>query len=127
MDPVHRCSEGFPWGAFWACGSGGLEQSLPASQGVIWVFSWCVGLGCHEDPVSPVVYPPLGVCFEDVDGGSLRGCIEGVPRWNGYFHSEGVEVWGGRAVEELINVEGRDLVFRVLQWWGHCSGGSGVL
>ena len=26
---------------------------------------------------------------------------------------------GGHAAEELINVEGRDLVFGALLWWGH--------
>ena len=30
-----------------------------------------IGLGRHEDSVCPVEDPPLGVCFEDVDGGSL--------------------------------------------------------
>ena len=69
----------------------------------------------------------MGACFEDLDLRSLGGCIEGVPRCYGYFHSGGMEVRGGCAAEELINVEGRDWVFRVVRWWGHCWDDSGVL
>ena len=43
----------------------------------------------------PVEDPPLGVRFEDVDGGMPGGCVEVVLRCDGYFDSVGVEVWGG--------------------------------
>ena len=36
-----------------------------------------VGLGRHEDSECPVEDPPFGVCFEDVDGGSLGGGVQG--------------------------------------------------
>ena len=70
--------EGFPRGAFAACEGGGLEESLPASWGFFPVFFWGVGLGRHEDSVCPVVDPPLGVRFEDVDGRLLGGRVQGV-------------------------------------------------
>ena len=75
--------EGFPRGAFAACEGGGLEESLPASWGVFWVYHRGVGLGCHEDSVFPVEDPPLGVRFEDVDGWLLGGGVQGVPRCDG--------------------------------------------
>ena len=83
---VQRCLEGFPRGALWGYGSGGLEELLLAWWGVLGVYFRGVGLGRHEDPVCPVEDPPLGVCFEDVDGGSLGRCVEVVPRYDGYFH-----------------------------------------
>ena len=64
-----------------------------ASRGVFWVYFRGVGLGRLEDPLRPVEDPPLGFRFEDVDGGMLAGCVVGVPRWDGYFHSGGKEVW----------------------------------
>ena len=51
---------------------------------------------------------------------SLGGCVEGVPRCDGYFHSGGVEVLVGSVAEELIKVEERHWVFGALQWWRHC-------
>ena len=75
----------------------GLQEPLPASCGVFQVYFRGVGLGRHEDPVCPVEDPPLGVRFEDVDGRIMVGCVEGVPRCDGSFHSGGVEVWGGPA------------------------------
>ena len=65
--------------------------------GLFWVYFRVIGLGCHEDSVCPVKDPPLGVCFEDVDGGLSGGRVEGVPRCDGYFYPAGVEVWGGPA------------------------------
>ena len=59
------------------------------SWGVFRVYFWGVGLGCHEDPVCRVEDPLSGVHFEDVDGGMLWVCVEGVPRCNGYFHPGG--------------------------------------
>ena len=56
----------------------------------------------------PLEDPPLGVRFEDVDDGMSGGCLERVLWCDGYFNSEGVEVWGGLAAEELIAVEGGD-------------------
>ena len=79
--------------------------------GVLGVYFWGKGLGRHQDPVRPEEDPPLGVCFEDVD-------VEGIPQCDGYFHSGGVEMRGGGAAEELIDLEEGDGVFRALQWWG---------
>ena len=97
MSPVERCVEGFPRGAFAAREGGGLEESLPASWGVFRVYFRGVGLGRHEDSVCPVEDPPLGVRFEDVDGGLLGGGVQGVPRCDGQFHPGGVEVRCGPA------------------------------
>ena len=83
LSPVECCVEGFPRGAFAASEVGGLEESLTASWGVFRVCFRAVGLGCHEDSVCPVEDPPLGVRFEDVDGGWLGGRIQGVPRRDG--------------------------------------------
>ena len=83
LSPVERCVEGFPRGAFAACEGGGLEELLPASPGVFRVYLRGVGLGRHEDSVCPVEDPPLGVRFEDVDGGLLGGGVQGVPRCEG--------------------------------------------
>ena len=83
LSQVECCVEGFPGGAFAACEGGGLEESLPAPWGVFWVYFRGIGLGCHEDSVSPVEDPPLGVRFEDVDGGLLGGRVQGVPRCDG--------------------------------------------
>ena len=58
----------------------GLEESLPALWGVFRVYFRGIGLGRHEDSVCPVEDPPLGVCFEDVDGGLLGGRVQSVPR-----------------------------------------------
>ena len=79
LDPVERRLEGLPGGALSACGGGGSEESLPAFWGVLRVFFWAVCLGCHEDPLCAVADPPLGVNFEDVDGGTLGGGVEGLP------------------------------------------------
>ena len=75
--------EGFPRGAFAGCEGGGLEESLPASWEVFRIYFWGVGLGCHEDFVCPVEDPPLGVRFEDVDGGLLGGRVQGVLQRDG--------------------------------------------
>ena len=75
--------KGFPRGAFAACEVGGLEESLPASWGVFQVFFQGVGPGRNEDSVCRVEDPPLGVRFEDVDGGLLGGRVQGVPRRDG--------------------------------------------
>ena len=83
LSPVECCVEGFPGGAFAACEGGGLEESLPAPWGVFRVYFRAVGLGCHEDSVFPVENPPLGVRFEDVDGGLWGGRVQGVPRCDG--------------------------------------------
>ena len=83
LSPVECCVEGFSRGAHVACEGGGLEESLPASWGVFRVYFWAVGLGRHEDSVCPVEDPTLGVCFEDVDGGLLEGCVQDVPRRGG--------------------------------------------
>ena len=83
LSPVECCSEGFPRGTVVACESGGLEESLPASWGVFRVYFWGVGLRRHEDSVCPVEDRPLGVRFEDVDGGLLGGRVRGVPRRDG--------------------------------------------
>ena len=77
---VECCVEDFPRVAFAACEGGGLEESLAASWGVFRVYFWTVGLGRHVDSVWPVEDPPLGVGFEDVDGGLLGGRVQGVPR-----------------------------------------------
>ena len=66
----------------------------------------------------------MSVCFEDVYGGWLGVCVEGVQRCDSYFHSGGVELWCGLAAEELINKEGCDWVFGTLWWWGHCWAGG---
>ena len=71
--------EGFLRGAFAACEGSGLEESLLASWGAFRVFLRGVGLGRHEDSVCQVEDPPLGVRFEDVDGGLLGGGVQGVP------------------------------------------------
>ena len=97
LSPVECRVEGFPRGPFSACDAGGLEESLAASWGVFRVYFWGVGLGRHEDSVCPVEDPPLGVRFEDVEGGMLGGRVKGVPRCDGYFHPGGVEVRGGPA------------------------------
>ena len=83
LSPVECCEEGFPGGAFAACEAGGLEESLPALREVFRVYFRGRGLGCHEDSVCPVEDRPLGVCFEDVDGGLLGGRVQGVPRCDG--------------------------------------------
>ena len=83
LSPVECCVEGFPGGSFAACEGGGLEESLPAPWGVFWVYFRGIGLGRHEDSVCPVENPPLGVRFEDVDGGLLGGRVQGVPRCDG--------------------------------------------
>ena len=70
-------------GAFAACEAGGLKESLPAPWGVFRVFFRGIGLGRHEDSVCPVGDPPLGVCFEDVDGRLYGGRVQGVPRCDG--------------------------------------------
>ena len=74
---------GFPRGAFAACEGGALKESLRASWGVFRVYFWDVGLDRHERSVCPVEDPPLGVRFEDVDGGLLGGRVQGVPRRDG--------------------------------------------
>ena len=89
--------EGFSRGSLSACGGEGLEESLPVSRGLFRVYFWGVGLGRHEDSVCPVEDPPLGVRFEDVDGGMFGGRVQGVPPCDGYFYPAGVEVWGGPA------------------------------
>ena len=83
LSPVECCVEGFPRGAFAACEGGGLEESLPALWGVFGVYLRGVGLGRHEDSVCSVEDPPLGVRFEDVDGGLLGGVVQGVPQCDG--------------------------------------------
>ena len=83
LSPVECCLEGFPRGALAACEVGGLEESLPTSWRVFWVDFWGLGLGGHEDSVCPVEDPPLGVRFEDLDGGLLGGRVQGVPRRDG--------------------------------------------
>ena len=83
LSPVECCVEGFSRGAFAAREGGGLEESLPASPRVFGVYFWGVGLGRHEDSVCPVEDPPLGVRFEDVDGGLLQGRVQGVPQRDG--------------------------------------------
>ena len=47
LSPVDCCLDRFPRGAFAARECGGLEESLPASWGVLRVFFWGVGLGRH--------------------------------------------------------------------------------
>ena len=79
LSPVECCVEGFPGGAFAACENDGLEESVPAPWGVFWVYFRGIGLGRHEDSVCPVDNRPLGVRFEDVDGGLLGGGAQGVP------------------------------------------------
>ena len=83
LSPVECCVEGFPGGAFAACEGGGLEESVPAPWGVFRVYFRGKGLNRHEDCVCPVEDPPLGVPLEDVDGGSLGGDVQGVPRCDG--------------------------------------------
>ena len=83
LSPVECCVEGFPRGAFAACEGGGLEESLPVLWGVLRVYFRVVGLSRHEHSVCPVEDPPLGVRFEDVDGGLLGGRVQGVPRCDG--------------------------------------------
>ena len=89
--------EGFPRGALAACEGGGFEESLPAPWGVCRVYFWGVGLRRHEDPVCPVEDPPLRIGFEDVDGGTFGGRVQGVPRCDGSFYPGRVEVRGGPA------------------------------
>ena len=50
LAPVECRVEGLPRGTLSACDSDGLEESLPASRGVLGFYFWGVGLGCHEDP-----------------------------------------------------------------------------
>ena len=83
LSPVECLVEGFPRGAFAACEGDGLEESLPASWGVFRVYFRAVGLGRHEGSVCPEEDPPLGVRFEDVDGGLSGGGVQGVPRCDG--------------------------------------------
>ena len=83
LSPVECCVEGFSGGALAACEGGGLEESLPAWWGLFRVYFCGVGLGRHEDSVCPVEDPPLGVRFEDVDGGLLGGRVQGVSRRDG--------------------------------------------
>ena len=83
LSPVECCVEGFPRGTFAASESGGLEESLLVSWGVFRVYLRAVGLGRHEGSVCPVEDPPLGICFEDVDGGLLGGDVQGVPGCDG--------------------------------------------
>ena len=40
LGPVERRVERLPLGALAACGSGGLEESLPALWRVLWVYFW---------------------------------------------------------------------------------------
>ena len=61
----------------------GLEESLLAPWGVFRVYFRGIGLGRHEDSVCPVEDPPLGVRFEEVDGGLSGGRVQGVPRCDG--------------------------------------------
>ena len=83
LSPVECCVEGFPWSAFAACQGGGLQESLPALLGIFRVYLRGIGLGRHEDSVCPVEDPPFDVRFQDVDGGLLGGCVQGVPRCDG--------------------------------------------
>ena len=69
--------EGLSRAAFAACEGGSLKESLPASCGVFRVYFWGVGLDRHEDSVCAVEDPPLGVRFEDVNGGLLGGRAQG--------------------------------------------------
>ena len=66
----------------------------------------------------PVEYPALAVRFEDVDGRLLGVCVESFQCWDGYFHSGRIEAWGGRAADQLINVES------VTGSSGPCGGGD---
>ena len=60
LGPQHCCVEGFPSG----CGGcSGLEESLLAPRGVLRVYFLGIGLGCNEDPLCQVEYPPLGICL----------------------------------------------------------------
>ena len=59
---------------------GGVAAGL---VGVFRVYFWAVGLGCHEDSECPVEDPPLGVRYEDMDGGLFGGRVQGVPRCDG--------------------------------------------
>ena len=84
LSPVECCVEGFPQGASAACEGGGFKESLLASLGVFRVYFRDVGLSRHEDSVCPVEEPPMGVRFEDVDGGLFGGGgVQGVPRADG--------------------------------------------
>ena len=76
---VECCVKGFLPGAF----AGGLEESLPVPWGHFWVSFRGIGLGRHEGFVCPVEGPPLGIRFEDVDGGLLGGRVQGVSRCDG--------------------------------------------
>ena len=87
---------------------------------------WCVGLAGHEEPLCAVEYAPLGFCIEDVDGGLLGVCGEGVPWCDGYFNSEGVVLWAGHQAEELIIVERRDCVSGALRLRGNRLDSIGV-
>ena len=97
LSPVECWVEGFPRGAFAAREGGSPEESLPAPWGVFWVYFRGIGLGRHEDSVCPVEDPPLGVGFEDVDGGLLGGPVQGVQGCNGQFYPGVMEVRGGPA------------------------------
>ena len=114
LSPVECRPEGFPQGALSACEVAGVEESLPASWGVFRLYFRGVGLGRHEDCVCPVEDQPLGGRFEDVDGGMFGGRVQGVPRCDGYFYPEGVEMWGGPGASKLIDVEGDEGVFGAL-------------
>ena len=83
LSPVECCVEGFPRAALAPWEGCGLEESLPAPWGVFRVYFRGVSLGRHEDFVCPVEDRPLGVRFEDVDGGLLGGRVQGVPRRDG--------------------------------------------
>ena len=78
LSPGECRVEGFPRGAPAACEGGRLEESLPVLCAVVRVYFWGVGPGRNEGSVCPVEDPTLGVRFEDVDGGTLRGRVQGV-------------------------------------------------
>ena len=79
LGSVERHVGGLPRGAICACDSGGLEESLPVSWRVLSVYFPGVGLGRHEDFMCPVEDQPLGVRFEDVDGGMFGWVRQGCP------------------------------------------------
>ena len=95
LGPVECRVEGLPRGPLSACDSGGLKELLQASWEVFWVYFLAVGLACHEDPVCPVKDPPLGVRFEDVDGGKFGGMRGGCPKMQRLFpfRRDGGEGW----------------------------------
>ena len=126
LGPSTLLCRGLPMGplslSLWPLWLGGVILGL---SGVIRVYFRGVGVGCHKDPLCPVEYPPLGVRLEDLDGGLLGGCAEGVPWGDGSLPSGRVEVWGGHTAQELINNEQPNLVGASLQrylvlvavWW----------